>query len=1181
MATTSEIQVTEAYIGLLGRAPDPDGLAYWAAQLDPAVAAGQDPAVALKKLTNDITLSDEWDNGIGANDPLTEAGATEIVTDMYQNLFDRDPTADDLEYWTGELMDETFTASEMAVALIQGAGDNTDGDVLGYKQEAATYYVETITAEQFNQESAAASVADVNGPISLQASKETTDQISTGTGINVTLTTGDDSDDLVMTVVNDTITGTVGTGATYNTATDDIVDSATFDQDVLNLSGDDGFTFGTVTNVETINVDLEAAEAAGLTIEAADVTGGQINISMASTTDIGGIDVPGEQVLTINNMSADLDTVGVTDLTVGMADDATISITADDDATSVSVSNVNAATITLANDDTSVTVGGQDGANDALTISADGAVALDTTDGGNDVDILTLSGNTAAVTYTITDAGDAVELNVVGEQDVTISGSTGLFNGVTLTDGSTGDINIVLTDTDASGDDADIESFGVMDSFSIGGALSNDSTITLESGNVVSIDADQTAALTFDANDATNASEITIDANNDAAGITTTGFGTTRIDTGADPVSLGAVAADNDVTIVGTNDVTVAGISASSSGDLLLDAQALTSTGNISFSNDISLTLDDGLSMAASDIASAAGTVTVTASQIDANDISALGAVSLTATNESQVSSIGNDISGSSVTLAGGNWSIQNDVTATSGNLTISGADTLVAIGGNTSAKAVVVAGGNDVDLGTVEARVVNAGSATADVTLTYNDSDNSVLSAGQTAIVTTGSGHDSITIDDGVNPVTITTGDGNDSVTLTQSAAGTKVTMGDGDTHTLSIGNAGAGAADVTATMGDGDATIRINTANDATVTAGDGDHVLTITAGNDVTATLGDGDSTVTVTAVTTGADITTGAGDDTFTVTSSSNGVVIDAGAGDDSITLNNDSGTQFDGGTGTDSVTLAAGDYSSNDMSFSNIETLTIQGATTLSDSNLQDSSFEMVGNFTLTVNAMTNDATTIDVSAVTKDEFATGLIDINGNDGDDTLTGNNMVNVIHGSAGNDTITGGRGADILGGNDGDDTITGGKEGDTITGGAGADIMTGGDGADNFVFNDNDTPQATGGDSANYDVIMDFDGNDSGDNDTITVSGMTNVTPTVAVSTDNGVTETTLADVMTLANANFAKAGGNDVYVSIDAFGSGDTYVFIDADGDDTVGADDVIIILDGVTNDAGEINVGDFI
>ena len=46
MATTSEIQVTEAYIGLLGRAPDPAGLAYWVAELDAAIASGTSAAVA-------------------------------------------------------------------------------------------------------------------------------------------------------------------------------------------------------------------------------------------------------------------------------------------------------------------------------------------------------------------------------------------------------------------------------------------------------------------------------------------------------------------------------------------------------------------------------------------------------------------------------------------------------------------------------------------------------------------------------------------------------------------------------------------------------------------------------------------------------------------------------------------------------------------------------------------------------------------------------------------------------------------------------------------------------------------------------------------------------------------------------------------------------------------------------
>ena len=130
MATTSEIEVTKAYIGLLGRAPDPAGLAYWAAELDAMIAEGQDAVVALKKLTNDITLSDEWDNGIGANDGSTEAGSEAIVTSMYDNLFDRAASQAELDYWAPKIVSGEFTASEMAVALIQGAGV-TDGDVLG------------------------------------------------------------------------------------------------------------------------------------------------------------------------------------------------------------------------------------------------------------------------------------------------------------------------------------------------------------------------------------------------------------------------------------------------------------------------------------------------------------------------------------------------------------------------------------------------------------------------------------------------------------------------------------------------------------------------------------------------------------------------------------------------------------------------------------------------------------------------------------------------------------------------------------------------------------------------------------------------------------------------------------------------------------------------------------------
>lgn len=179
--TASEIQVTEAYIGLLGRAPDPAGLAYWTAQLNAAVADGQNATLALKKLTNDITLSAEWDAGIGANDASNQVGAEAIVTAMYSNLFNRPATAADKAYWSAELVNGTTTASEMVVQLITGAQSNsvtTDADVLDYKRQAATYYVQNVAQSAFTVSSAINSVKDVSDPDSLAASKAATDSLS-------------------------------------------------------------------------------------------------------------------------------------------------------------------------------------------------------------------------------------------------------------------------------------------------------------------------------------------------------------------------------------------------------------------------------------------------------------------------------------------------------------------------------------------------------------------------------------------------------------------------------------------------------------------------------------------------------------------------------------------------------------------------------------------------------------------------------------------------------------------------------------------------------------------------------------------------------------------------------------------------------------------------------------------
>lgn len=178
MATTSEIKITEAYIGLLGRAPDPDGLKYWADALD--AMGGTD--VALKKLTKDITLSAEWASGLGANDASTRAGADAVVKGQFNNLFGYDPSRADYEYYTPKLVAGEFTASSLVVVLIQGA-DTTDAATLDFKQQAATYYVQTVPQAKFTKSSAHDAVKDVSDAESLTASKTATDLVAAGSSV--------------------------------------------------------------------------------------------------------------------------------------------------------------------------------------------------------------------------------------------------------------------------------------------------------------------------------------------------------------------------------------------------------------------------------------------------------------------------------------------------------------------------------------------------------------------------------------------------------------------------------------------------------------------------------------------------------------------------------------------------------------------------------------------------------------------------------------------------------------------------------------------------------------------------------------------------------------------------------------------------------------------------------------
>ena len=80
---------------------------------------------------------------------------------------------------------------------------------------------------------------------------------------------------------------------------------------------------------------------------------------------------------------------------------------------------------------------------------------------------------------------------------------------------------------------------------------------------------------------------------------------------------------------------------------------------------------------------------------------------------------------------------------------------------------------------------------------------------------------------------------------------------------------------------------------------------------------------------------------------------------------------------------------------------------------------------------------------------------TDIENLRGSMGDDTLTGDDMDNMLYGQMGEDNLAGMGGDDMLRGGKDDDKLDGGMGDDTLLGEMGDDRLYGGDGMDKFVF------------------------------------------------------------------------------------------------------------------------------
>lgn len=106
--------------------------------------------------------------------------------------------------------------------------------------------------------------------------------------------------------------------------------------------------------------------------------------------------------------------------------------------------------------------------------------------------------------------------------------------------------------------------------------------------------------------------------------------------------------------------------------------------------------------------------------------------------------------------------------------------------------------------------------------------------------------------------------------------------------------------------------------------------------------------------------------------------------------------------------------------------------------------------------------------TVSINGNRKTDLTIGAT-INGDDGNDRLSGTNNADSINGGAGDDDLFGNGGADLLYGGDGDDLLVGGAGIDTLNGDAGDDLLkSAGDDATDILDGGTDSA-ATGEDDA----------------------------------------------------------------------------------------------------------------
>ncbi|CAO1661919.1 DUF4214 domain-containing protein [Vreelandella arctica] len=139
MSSLSTQQTLQAfYLGVFGRAADPDGFNYWSSQIDSG-------AIELTDALGAMLQSDEFAE---RQNELPQSENDVWIDDIYQDFFGRDADSGGAEYWSS-LLSQGVSAQEVIQRIILSASA-TDKEALDATTSIARFYTENVSNTEYD-----------------------------------------------------------------------------------------------------------------------------------------------------------------------------------------------------------------------------------------------------------------------------------------------------------------------------------------------------------------------------------------------------------------------------------------------------------------------------------------------------------------------------------------------------------------------------------------------------------------------------------------------------------------------------------------------------------------------------------------------------------------------------------------------------------------------------------------------------------------------------------------------------------------------------------------------------------------------------------------------------------------------------------------------------------------------